>query len=167
MLASIPAGMVNHKAADLGIPNRFKLNSSRSRTFSCDWFWHFSRLNGRATFFRNADKADIDRAPIAAAQASAARRAAARSRPGGDYHHVDDMRAQSRAQRGSWSAPWSALGAAGCSSTRSSRLAGARRAIEFTISPKFQAGAFAFDRQCDSSATAIRQRPPCQQAWMP
>src|SRR5689334_21219212 len=31
MLASIPAGMVNHKAADLGIPNRFKLNASRSR----------------------------------------------------------------------------------------------------------------------------------------
>jgi hypothetical protein len=29
MLASIPASMVNQKPADLGIPNRFKLSSSR------------------------------------------------------------------------------------------------------------------------------------------
>ena len=32
MLASFPAGMVNQKPSDLGIPNQFKLNSSR---FSC------------------------------------------------------------------------------------------------------------------------------------
>jgi hypothetical protein len=29
MLASFPASMVNQKLPDLGIPNRFKLNSSR------------------------------------------------------------------------------------------------------------------------------------------
>jgi len=29
MLASFPASMVNQKPTDLGIPNRFKLNSSR------------------------------------------------------------------------------------------------------------------------------------------
>jgi hypothetical protein len=29
MLASIPASMMNQKSADLGIPNRFRLNSSR------------------------------------------------------------------------------------------------------------------------------------------
>jgi len=34
MLASIPASMVNQKPADLGIPNRFKLNSSRSSVYS-------------------------------------------------------------------------------------------------------------------------------------
>jgi hypothetical protein len=32
MLASFPARMVNQKPTDLGIPNRFKLNSSRFRT---------------------------------------------------------------------------------------------------------------------------------------
>ena len=31
MLASSPASMVNQKRPDLGIPNRFKLTSSRSR----------------------------------------------------------------------------------------------------------------------------------------
>ena len=31
MLASFPASMVNQKLTDLGIPNRFKLNSSRFR----------------------------------------------------------------------------------------------------------------------------------------
>ena len=31
MLASLPADMVNQKLADLGIPNRFSLTSSRSR----------------------------------------------------------------------------------------------------------------------------------------
>src|SRR6476646_9975264 len=31
MLASVPASMVNQKPTDLGIPNRFKLNSSRFR----------------------------------------------------------------------------------------------------------------------------------------
>ena len=30
MLASLPADMVNQKLADLGIPNRFSLTSSRS-----------------------------------------------------------------------------------------------------------------------------------------
>jgi len=30
MLASFPASMVNQKYDDLGIPNRFRLNSSRS-----------------------------------------------------------------------------------------------------------------------------------------
>ena len=30
MLASFPASMVNQISADLGIPNRFRLNSSRS-----------------------------------------------------------------------------------------------------------------------------------------
>jgi hypothetical protein len=29
MLASFPASMVNQKHTDLGIPNRFRLNSSR------------------------------------------------------------------------------------------------------------------------------------------
>jgi len=29
MLASFPASMVNQKSTDLGIPNRFSLNSSR------------------------------------------------------------------------------------------------------------------------------------------
>jgi hypothetical protein len=34
MLASFPASMVNQKPGDLGIPNRFKLNSSRSSQVS-------------------------------------------------------------------------------------------------------------------------------------
>ena len=31
MLASFPASMLNQKPSDLGIPNRFKLDPSRSR----------------------------------------------------------------------------------------------------------------------------------------
>jgi hypothetical protein len=36
MLASRPASMVNQKAADLGIPNRFNLNSFRFRLAAID-----------------------------------------------------------------------------------------------------------------------------------
>ena len=41
MLASVPASMVNQKPTDLGIPNRFKLNSSR---FSWQYLRSYFRL---------------------------------------------------------------------------------------------------------------------------
>ena len=44
MLASFPASMVNQKPTDLGIPNRFKLNSSRFRVAAFPLLTHFSTI---------------------------------------------------------------------------------------------------------------------------
>jgi predicted DNA-binding ribbon-helix-helix protein len=40
MLASFPASMVNQRSTDLGIPNRFRLNSSRFSISLEDAFWN-------------------------------------------------------------------------------------------------------------------------------
>jgi len=56
MLASLPADMVNQKLADLGIPNRFSLTSSRSRQDHCGVWEVGCGWSGRAAQHRHGDR---------------------------------------------------------------------------------------------------------------
>src|SRR5215467_7238535 len=93
MLASFPASMVNQRSGDLGIPNRFRLNSSRFK--GCE----ASKKPGKTWFFPQVldmgnpavDKNEIDRS-VADDLIGDMKVAAPRVSRFGNHHTYDEYR---------------------------------------------------------------------------